>query len=176
MPNYKKGKGTLQLVETYEATGAESSHEFTLSSADDFTKTSYYEIIVDGVATAAFTLEMQVNQRTTSLYYLDGSRISAAAETLLDSDAADHFPIGSITLIPGADDHFNTVVKLSTTKGSAGNDRLTILFQTYGGGTIFEHGGGMFNEDQPTLTHVKILTSTSTWKIGTRISLYKVTR
>ena len=158
----------------YEATSAEASHNFNFTAVD-FDDDSYLLLAVDGIATASFDLRIQFNTATTSNYFFDGRTIIAGTETLIDENTQTSAELASTGLITGADSIFGGAVKIFLGKGAA-TDMIVAVTEFQSNQPGNQVGGILFNVDTSSITDVTIITSTSTWKIGTRMTLYRVAR
>ena len=176
--NYKPsagGSGLITSIGDYVAGSAEGSKEFTISGVD-FDTHSYILVVFDGSITAAAAVLMQLNGQIGSDYRMDGRRLTAAVETLLENNAGTSHELCSNTLCSQADDSFVGEVKIYHDQAS-GTIITSFIGDAYGKTQqIDEHHSGCLNIAVTSLTTIKILTSTSTWKTGTRISVYKVSR
>ncbi len=172
MPNYKSRSATLTSIATYVATGAEATKTLSFSALD-FDSDSEILVVVDGGATASLQLELQINGLTGSVYYHDGSYISGSTETLVQANTTAFWPLASTTLIPAANSNFFGTIKIGLNK--AGNlDRPMYSSQFQGDGT--QVMGGQHAATISSINSITIKTSTSTWQIGTRITVYKLSR
>lgn len=165
------GGGIWSVLGDYEAAIAEASHEFDITDVD-FDDDSTVVVVIDGTNTASLNLLLRVNQNATNSYFLDGSRITGGAQTILDNNGVSAFTIIELT---AADRKINAIVWIGATKGGT-TDRIQFMCSAIDQVPRITYSGGILNVDLETLTHIEILTSTSTWKIGTRITVYKVAR
>ncbi len=165
------GTSQMKLIESYEATSAESSKTFTITR--DFSSTAYLVLEIDLATTAALALTMQLNG-VTSGYYSDGRRISAAVEVLIDDSNLSKAYLGTAAILAGANYIWTGIIKFFLTKADT-NHYLKWSAQSWTHGNNQQMQG---REQTATddITSIKIFTSTSTWKIGTRMSLYEVLR
>jgi len=160
------------LIETYEAAVAESSHVFSFA-AIDFDADSFLVITIDGVATATFILQMRFNTIATANYDTHGSSIIGVVQTFINSVNQTSFELMSSADVI-ANRLINGMSKIFLEKGSTGLNWPSCI-NDYGSSPAI-HSQGLLTTDTASLTDIEILTSTSTWKIGTRITLYRVNR
>jgi len=161
----------LSIIETYEAAIAESSHNFNFP-AIDFDDDSELILKIDGVATADFALFLRFNANVTA-YFVDGSDFVGGVATPVDSNNQTHITlIGSGQM--GADSKFFAGASIQLSKGAA-SDFVSCLFSS-GGDLTFRTALGQLRANTSSLTDVEVSTSASTWKIGTRITLYRMRR
>jgi len=173
--NSSGGGGTWSVLDTtYEASIAESTHTFTFA-AIDFDDDSMLVLVVDGIATlTTMELAIQIGGDTTANYYSDGFQIESGTETIIDINAQTSARILPATLVR-ADRVFAGVMNFYLEKGATGNNEP----QTTG---MMTGIGGMYNvksqliADVSSIASVTILAPVSSWKIGTRFTLYKVSR
>ncbi len=173
MGNYKGGGTSLRTVlGDYEATGAEATKQISFAAVD-FDDDAYIEIVFDLIATAQLGLLLQVNGNTTSNYQTDGRYILNGAETLVDINSG-----SSATVINSAcslaDRDLIGTIKIFLAKGGA-NDYPKMLVEA---GSIVSHTSTALAllVNLTNISSITLLTTTSTWKIGGRITVYKVAR
>jgi len=157
----------------YEAATAENSHTFSFTAVD-FDDDSMLVLVIDVVATASFILGMRLNTDATANYYNDGRQIIGGTETLLDINAQNEWEIADANLITVGNENTFAIIQLALHKGGT-LDRGTMhaMVSTGSGQRVVD---GFFDVNTSSLTDVEVLTSTSTWKTGSRITLYKVPR
>jgi len=159
----------------YEAIIAEASHNFNFTAVD-FDDDSELLLVFDGFSTASFILNLEINGIVTG-YFIDGRRISVGTETIIDINNAVGFQIASASVFSSAESSAGIVVHITLSKGTALGKRPTVVSLCNGGTvTINEVEGGTLNSQVASITDINIKTSTSTWGIGTRITLYKLAR
>ncbi len=168
MGNSRASKG-MTLISSYKSAGAETSKTFTMT-ADDFSNTAKYVLVISGQMTAAFQLQIQVNGLTTN-YYTDGYYIVGGAQTLINDDNQNW---GEITDIANGstNGHFEGQVDIYLSQGT-GTQNLGMLTYMSVGGAI-QQCRTTHNTDIESLTSIKILVSTSSWKADTVITLYRM--
>jgi len=169
------GGGVLSVIETYEASIAEGSHTFTFAGID-FDDDSELLLVYDLSATAAFSLLMRINGITALSYFVDGRRITGGAETLIDLNSLGSGQLQSSTIINGANSGATGRVKIGLIKAGT-NDKPT--WSAEGSGSALAGGevySGLLFVNMASITSIRIFTSTSTWQIGTRMTLYRLAR
>lgn len=175
MTNVTQTPELWTVIEDYEATIAESSHTFTINPVIDFDDDSMLVLVIDGAPTAALAMECRANGISTANYMFDGSRFAAGAETIIGVDNQTEWDIASTTQVGGAD--FQIIVIFQIAKAGASSlDRCNFKSDAYRVG-FYEHvGGGLNVGSQTDFDEILVQTSTSTWAIGTRMTLYRVRR
>jgi len=159
----------LTVVETYEATSAESTHTFTITS-DDFTDTAQYILSLDGMTSASMTLQMQFNGVSTSNYDDSGRTIDNGVETLINRNNQT-FSIILPTI--NASFAFNVIIQYSDTDGS--DNYLWANSVGVNGGSASIVLAHILETAQTDINEIKI-TGSSNWRVGTRMTLYKLAR
>lgn len=161
------------VIETHEAAEAESTHTFNFPPID-FDSVSHLILEVDGGPTATLAMMLKINGDTS--YNFDGARIDAGTQTIINVSATGAYQFGSTTLLNTSTNGFTAYIIITLYKGVA-NNRTTIMSHCVagadGGGEII---GGIDNTDNDSISAIEVKTSTSTWKVGTRMTLYKVSR
>ncbi len=176
MVNYKfrlAGSGLLTAIESYEASSAEATHTFTFT-AIDFDDVSHLLLVIDGSTTAAQQLLLVFNADTSSLYYTDGTSTTGGAETLLDINAAASGEIFSASELYAANQYYLAYIIIGINKGATLDAPTAII-----NGSVYGRARQSITRlhaDHADISSIEIKTSTSTWKIGTRMTLYKVAR
>jgi len=164
-----------EVLGDYEAGIAEASHVFSFTAVD-FDDDSKIVVVIDGTPTDALALQMRINTLATTVYFSDGRRITGGVETLIDINSANELQLGSSALINGGNNPFTGEAIIFLNKAGT-QDRPAVIssFSSSGslGGEVY---ASMVNSNEVSITDVEIRTSTSTWKIGTRITVYKVAR
>jgi len=156
----------------YEAVIAEGSHNFNFP-AIDFDSDSMLVLVIDLGASAALNLLMRINSVATGSYFTDGRKIAAGVETLVDLNAQTSALLASSTILSGATSTAFIKALIGTSKITANNPTM-IISQGAGSGS-----NEQLNSNGPvvvSITDITVLTSASTWKIGTRMTLYRVQR
>lgn len=159
----------------YEATEAEASHNFSFTAVD-FDDDSKLVLVIDMQATAQLALLLRINEQTGSSYHFDGSRITGGAETLIDGSADSSFTIGSTSVINSADRNIGIIIDIQLAKGGVNDYPLIHSRGEFGNLAGTENVSGALIVNSTNIVDIDILTSTSTWKVGTRATLYKVAR
>ena len=172
--------GVVRVIETKELSVASSSMTFTISPAIDFDDDSYVILEVDGNPTLILGLLLEVNGYTTNGYYSEGQRTSGGTITVLDENNSSGWTIGSTSVLGAVNNSFVCRCEIGINKGGNGASQVWRLLRSniVGLAQINEQKGGECQtaSSQTTLNEVKILTSTSTLQIGTRATLYAVSR
>jgi len=166
-----------ELLDNYEATSAESSHTFTPSSALEFDTYSQIIVVIDGLTTASLALELIVNgQRGANNYLSVGKRfVWTPTETLIVENST-QYTLATTTCLPSAGSSFNVVVSMTCNDTTTGTNRIHIDTNA-NCGAINEIKGGINQSVVYTeITEIIVETSTSTWRIGTRMSVYGIKR
>lgn len=165
----------LEVLGDYEAASAESSHNFNFTAVD-FDDDSELILIIDIGVTGALNLQIRINGDAGNNYFMDGRRISGGSETILDQNSTSEPQIASSTLLSTANREAFIVVHIGLAK--AGDlDRTAIIYDTQAIGNAMNEAGGIQNTTaRSSITDVLVRTSTNTWQIGTRMTLYKVPR
>ncbi len=167
-----RAKGTMELLDKYTTGATETDHTFTFP-AETFDKTSELVLIMDGAATGALAVEIRINGLSTNQYFYDGSYIIAGAETLINGDSQDEWQVASASIITGANFVIKGQVHISLfLAGTFDRPSMTSHFQSDGNQTM----GGSFAVAQTSITSVTVQVSTSSFIIGTRMSLYRIRR
>ncbi len=167
----KPSANLLTVIGDYEAAIAESSHVFNFPAVD-FDDDSELILEVDGAATLAFNLLMRINGVSSANYFTDGRRIIAFAEALVDLNDQNQMELmSSIILVANITFAGKASIKLS----KAATSNRPSVDATFGGNGQ-QVANCTLTVDQANISSVQIFTSTSTWKIGTRATLYKRAR
>ncbi len=158
----------------YEASIAESSHRFSFPAVN-FDDDSMLVLVIDGSSSASFNLGIRFNKNSSS-YFVDGRRITGGGQTLIDLNGQTFGQIASTSVIAGVDRPFSSEIYIHLNKAGA-IKRINCNYMTMGGQIgIQEVATVTLLVNKTNVTDIDILTSTSTWKIGTRMTLYKVAR
>ncbi len=170
--NYKSRQSSnYKLIETYKATGAEASKTFTFT-AKDFDTTSELQLILDGETTAALVLQITINGSTNSKYRYTGSQIIGTTETLVNATADAALQICPTAIINAVRQFFG-VIHIGLTTGGSNFPQIHGHMASI---SRYYDFSADLNEAHTNISSIEVITSTSTWKIGTRLSLYEVTR
>jgi len=166
-----QGGALWTVLGDYEAAAPEASHNFNFP-AITFDDDSMLVLEYDLAPTAVFSLLMRINTNATANYFVDGRRINGGTETLIDLNSQN-----TIELI-------NTAIT-STLVGLAGRVNIYLgkgattdrpFIDGIGGSSGQQVIRGQLSNDEVSITDIEIRTSTSTWKIGGRATLYRVSR
>lgn len=164
---------SMELIETHEAIAPEASFTFSFP-AIDFDDVAYLVLEIDGSATAALAIEVRINALAT-LYNNQGRRLAAGVETFINTTAQTAWQVATSSLITGATSGFNILCKIISFKGSPDN-QPAIFADATGPVHANETMVGSQGASTTSITDVVVRTSASTWRIGTRMTLYKVKR
>ncbi len=164
-----------ELIEDYEFTGAASSKEFDFTNLtmDDH---SELVLIMDGSLNAAGEIRLQLNGDTAGNYYTEGRRIAGGGLTGLTASGATYGIVASSTMIDAANEDVTGEIHIRIPKAATVSDNVAAFCD-------FWCGQSRVGESQYVgmlaggtgLSKVKLFTAT-TFKIGTRMTLYKVKR
>jgi len=166
------GGGLWTVLGDYEAASAEASHEFTFSSID-FDDISKLVLVIDGGSTAALALQLRINTIVTNTYYTDGRLIEGGTETIIDLNTQVAAQIISANLLDAAREFVGTIdIYSSKTIGRCSMHSMMGSPTKLGNEVV----SNILTDIISALTAVEVRTSTSTWKIGTRFTLYSVAR
>lgn len=164
----------LSSLGDYVATIEENSHVFSFP-AIDFTGDSELILIVSGSAAAAFDLQLRINANATGNYFVDGRRINAGVETLIDLNSQTEGELINTVFITGAGAYFSGIGHIILPKGSSFTGIKTI-FNGAGSGTGQQQSSVLLSVDTDDVTDVEIRTSGGNWRVNTRFTLYRVNR
>jgi len=170
---YVDGLISMVILGTHEALIAESSHTFSFP-AIDFDSISHLVLEIDGSATAALAIQVRINALATN-YNNQGRRIAAGVETFINTVAQTAWTVATNLLITGATSGFNIICKIISFKGSPDN-QPAIFADATGPVHANETMVGSQGASTTSITDVVIRTSVSSWRIGTRMTLYSVRR
>ena len=166
--------GGLEVIEDYQATVAEGTKTFSFT-AIDFEDVSQLILVIDGSPTATFQLQMQYDSEINT-YHNMGRSIpwtDGGSPQINIIDSTDAFSILSGSI--GANAPFTNEIKITLSKNASINEPFANIVTTYAN-TQVVLGSVLGNNDTSDISSIKIFTSTSTWKIGTRMTLYKKNR
>jgi len=163
-----------RVLDDHIATGAESTHTFTPATALDFDDISRIVFVMDGDVTGNLEMLIRINGLSTASYMWTGIQSSSGVNTgftAFSQTASEIMP--TITA--------NSEFRLEGTilKNQGGDDN------EFGGESnvyrsanarVWQQLNWSLTTTLTTLSSVEILTSASTWKIGTRITMYGVNR
>jgi len=169
--------GAMEPLLDYEAAVAEGSHTFTLPSAIDFDDDSYLLLVIDLGSTASFALELGVNGITSATYHTDGFRIDAGTETIIDQNLVALWEIASVTMITAANRPIAAIITIQLNKAGP-SDRVAISSNAISSVLAITETitGGFQTTSTASITSLEVTASASTWQIGTRMTLYQVSR
>lgn len=167
------GGGLWTVIADYEAGGAESSKTFTINPAINFDDISQLLLVIDLVPTLQLALELKLNGLTAT-YYLDGSKIVSGTETIIDDSNTSEFIIADSTIIGGVDARIFGFIHIGVSKGAVTDFPLIVVDMSAGNGIV--HFAGRIATESTEINEIIVETSTSTWKTGSRMTLYKLSR
>lgn len=167
----------LVLLDAYIASIAEGTHTFTPSTALKFEDYSEFIVLIHGQASASFILQMKINGDSGTKCGSIGSRFNTTYTGLSQLNTS-QYQLLTALLIGAGGDNFGGRISIQTSDSRAGlTPEVHALSHMYGTSVAYEvmahNARGSANSD---LASIEIKTSTSTWKIGTRISTYGVLR
>lgn len=166
--------GLWSQIGDYIATIQESSHEFDITDID-FSADSLIVAVLDGTVNNSTDIEMQVNQDSSAFYFQDGSRIIGGVESILDVNSDTKWTLASNAIIEGAFP-FTIIVELQLTAGAVGGTADAPRIFSRGNSNGYEHIAGRLQVEKADITHVRFDSSLFPWRVGTRFTLYKVSR
>ena len=169
------GAGVMEVIGNYVAAVQESAIEFTLSPALTMSPDSYILCVLDGTVTNSTDIEMQVNQDSSANYFADGARIRAGVETLIDNNTTTEHTVATSLIVTGALPFF-AIIEIGLTQGAVGGTDDSPRFFSRAQSDGYENLAGRLDIESASITHVKFISSTFPWRVGTRITLYKVSR
>ena len=158
----------------YEASIAESSHEFSFTAVD-FDDDSFLFLTFDGGVSSQLALELIINGDVTG-YSITGFRIDTVpAQTLIQANTQTEWSLASTNIVTDGAGSLTGNVIIQIPKGVA-NNQPSMKSDFTGNSNKKEVLSGQQVTDTTSISSVQVQTSTSTWRIGTRITLYKVSR
>jgi len=167
------GTGLWTVLEDYEASIAESTHTFTFSAVS-FDDDSMLVMVIDMSPTATLALQLQMNSNTTANYFFGGYRILGGVQTLVSTPTQT-----SIELTNSAISTINAnvfgIINFGVGKASTA-PRPLVTYKFLAGTTSVQDMVGSLVASDNEINEIIVKTSTSTWRIGTRMTLYKVAR
>ena len=169
-----EGAASLELwtvLANYVAVSAESSHVFNFTAVD-FDDDSMLVLVIDGTAAGILFLLIRINEDATASYDTNGRGI-AGAEVIVDLNGQTSGHLIEFGTA-GSDTKFVGTVYIMLQKGGVGD--APQIISNFHAGTSNNQLNILYDIVTSSITHVEILTSASTWKIGTRMTLYKVKR
>lgn len=163
------------LLDEYTAASAESTKTFTFSPALD--NDTYSKIIIQVMyrGTAAQNLLCVWNGETGANYYGGGQRFTSSTLAYISISAASSLQVASSTILSGANADLDGQIAMQWIRSNLMTvDSKLGKLQTVG---TFEQVFGYNDQsNDATLSTLTIKTSTSTWAIGTKFSVYGVLR
>ncbi len=170
-----RDKSLWTVLGDYEAATAEASHNFNFSAVD-FDNDSELVLVIDLGVTLALILQLRINADTSANYFTDGRIINGGVETLVDLGGIAAYQILSTTSLGAVNASGFAEVHIGLPKAGTQDRPLFYSFGGSGSGPVNESYAGSLNKTVSSITDVEVRTSTSTWQIGTRMTLYKVAR
>jgi len=165
----------MEVIETHEAVAPESSFVFNFTGID-FDDIAYLVLEIDIGATAQLQLDYRINTIATASYFSDGRRIVSNVETLIDDGASTAGVLCTNTLLSSGNITAFLYIVISLPKAGGVQDRPMIISSAINNNFTQEQISGILNTDQTEITDVEVRTSASTWRTGTRMTLYQVRR
>ena len=166
------GGGAWEVIETYKSPSTASTKTFTFD-AIDFDDYSELVLTIDGSITAPLGIRVAINDLAEGMY-TDGFRVRGGAITIIDAGNIAYAEIGSIEMFENADDSIATISHFAF--GIDDEQNTSIYSVAYPAREGFEVTNNIHNAHIDSITSIVVNTSTSTWKAGTRMTLYKVSR
>ncbi len=180
MGNYKnvgnyKPTGTWEQIADYEATSAEGTKTLSFTAVD-YNDHSMIVLVLDASVTLSLSVLMRINAIANANYYQDANYVADGTATVDDISAATQFTIANSAVFGAVDECGSTIVIIKLNKGGA-NQYPTISIEAQSGFDDHRYvGGGNLKEDVASISSLVVYTNTSTWKIGARMTVYKVAR
>ena len=160
-------EGAMVPLGRYSAKKAESTKTFNLAGVDIVDK--YSKIIVQIDLQPSASLELQMTLNGIASYFQDGNSSIGGTQAAIDITQST-LRLGSTSVITAVDQTTNCDVEISAMKGTSANLRIFWHLGTVTVGD--ESGSGGCAANPTTLDTIVIQTSTSTWKVGTVITVY----
>ncbi|KKK85118.1 hypothetical protein LCGC14_2776500, partial [marine sediment metagenome] len=143
-------------------------------SAVSFDDDSMLVMVIDMSPTATLALQLQMNSNTTANYFFGGYRILGGVQTLVSTPTQT-----SIELTNSAISTINAnvfgIINFGVGKASTA-PRPLVTYKFLAGTTSVQDMVGSLVASDNEINEIIVKTSTSTWRIGTRMTLYKVAR
>lgn len=176
-PSWVTLTSPLEVLDNHEASGNESTYTYTPGTALDFDTYSKIIVVIDVKVNAALALLMRLNSSANALYTYAGHRQTTTATTTISANSQTSQSIASATILSD-DNGVVGEVSIMNTQNETQGERLAGFskFEQVGGTMANESLGWMLDEAHSTITAITILTSTSTWKAGSRITVYGMKR
>ncbi len=162
-----RASGGLLKVANYKASGTDADETFTFIPIFDPEKYSRIIIQMEGTATAALDILMQINSLTTNTYFEEGLSMTAGTVAGVNRNAQAQ----QIIHTAGGANAFSIELQIgvheTTDTSIFGNAQSHNLE-----GEIAYRRSFYNSTATATITTIKIYTSTSTWIAGTRITIW----
>jgi len=170
------GGGLWELIGNYEASIAESSHEFAFDVPVDFELFSKV-VAIYSLENAGGSVEtgIRVNQNAGAIYstnYQSQINTVVANISIVNTNQMEIVP----EELSENDIHIMGELMIVMPDPSFSADFPEISWKTVNQFNGYATGQGRVATAMTTMTHLEFLTLTSNWKIGTRITVYKVAR
>ena len=165
----------VERIATREASGTESTDTFSGLSLLEETYSKLI-LVLRGSETAALSLLLRVNGLSSGIYWDDGSRFTGGVETLLNADSQTSCIVCSSSMFSAANLNFFVVIEIGIYDTGNSSRSANAFSRATTGLDAYEHRSHLINSNIDSITSITILTSTSTWKAGTKFDLYGVKR
>ena len=161
-----------ELLDDHLAAGVESSYTFTPTVPLDIVDYSKFVVEISGDSSAAFDLRTVINGVGGTANNSIGGQFNAMLG--LNFANAPYWTVASSALITAASKTF--VVTLDIMLTDSGTQDIQGLSRATSTTGLSQWLGHLIFTAATTLTSIKVQTSTSTWKAGSRITIYGVRR
>jgi len=168
------GGGAWSVIGNYTATATDTSKTFS-SLAVDFDDYSEVCVVCDMANTANSDVQIQINGVTSSSYFTDGWQVKDGTDTIIDRNSQ-----SSMLIMPTALGQNNEWTCINHIQLSdVGHDQYPNM-NTFGRGEGLNGGSYMVTSalrtTESNIDSVKIESASSTFQVGSRITVYKVAR
>lgn len=163
----------LEVLDNHEATGTESSHTLTKELSNDVY--SKIIVVIDGEITATMDLEMVINSIEGTANYSRGSNSNGITRVEISHASHDAMVICPSETLTSSDMQFGGKVEIYMNDVNK-NDILAISDISDVANPRENHFACIVGDTDTTIHSIKIQTSTSTWKAGTKITIYGLRR
>ena len=170
------GGGAWSVIGNYEATSEEATTTFS-SLAVDFDDYSEVVVICDMANAANADVKIQINGDTSTSYFTDGWQIQNGTDTVIDRNSLDSMLIMPTAL--GQNNEWTCINHIQLSGTTGGGDNMPNM-NTVGRGEGLNGGSymvtGALRSTETNIDSVTVLTDGANWRIGSRITVYKVAR